>query len=56
MDLSCGKYRGRCYLSYCYRGDIDEEIESGVGKNKKDKERRKDYVKEIDEIRSEILS
>ena len=50
MDLSCREYCDHYHLSYCYRSDIDEEIESGVGKNSKDKERRKNYVKEIDEI------
>ena len=32
MDLSCREYCDHYHLSYCYRSDINEEIESGVGK------------------------
>ena len=32
MDLFCRKYCDHYHLSYCYRSDINEEIESGVGK------------------------
>ena len=32
MDLSCREYCDHYHLSYCYRSDINEEIEFGVGK------------------------
>lgn len=53
MDLSCGKHRDRCYLSYRYRSDINEEIESGVGKENNTMRGGRRYVKKIDQIRFE---
>lgn len=32
VDLSCREYCDHYHLSYCYRSDINKEIESGVGK------------------------